>query len=608
MRNLLVLALACASVPAAALSQVELAPLQVAAPQCSSDRLGAVIDAGQIGEPVSAVKLERFTWHEATERTPAMCVVEGQLLPVDRSDTARPIKFAVALPGSWNRRSIHQGGGGINGTVPQFAPAPPRGGGPPGGAAGVPGRLGGPGGPALAGPPGGRGGAPAGAPPGGGSDVSRGFAVYGSDSGHGATEQQWSLNDEAIRNFGYAQLKKTHDVAQILIQRMYGEAPRYRYFIGASQGGREGLTVAQRWPRDYHGVAANVPIVALSRLMQATVAIRQQEIPLAKHVPQAKGKAIAAEFMRQCDALDGLDDGLISHYMACREIFNIRDGKGTKAPWAAKRCPDGRDTAPADTSENACLTDGQIDTLQFIFSSQPYLSTMAHGTKSFGMWAPSTEVIVGGLPPASGNALLNDIRYAGQEGAAADARVFSALGSVGVNGFLLRDLSANPVTMVETRQHQKRQRELSEWLDSINPDLREFQRAGGKLIVAIGTNDTLASPGAQLDYYAALVKKMGQKQIDRFARLYVLPQRGHGLTGNRYALNGKGEAVEASALPSQFDRMTLLQKWVEQDAAPDRTQTVTGARSITGLMCSWPEYPHYIGGERDQAAAYRCRM
>lgn len=574
MRQILHLAIAGSAIAmtSAVTAQVELPSVTVGAAQCTSASLGAPIDRSQIGEPVSAVTLDKIAWYEATERSPALCVVEGQLLPVDQSATARPIRFAVALPAVWNHRSIHQGGAGMNGTAPSYAPSQ---------RAALPG-----------------------AAPG---DAPRGFVFYGSDSGHSSQDREWPLNDEAIRNLGYAQLKKTHDVAQILIRRMYGEAPRYRYFVGSSQGGREGLTVAQRYPHDYNGVAANVPIMSLSALTQAPEAIRRQEIPLAKLVPQSKGRAIAAEFMRQCDGLDGLDDGVISNYMACRTIFNVHDGKGPKQPWASRRCPDGRDPDPADATEKACFTDGQIDTLQFMFSNRSYLSTMAYGTKSFGMWVPTTEVIVGGLPPITGNALLTDIRYRGQEGAAPDARMFTALGSVGITGFLLKDPAANPVTFVEGATHQARQRELSGWLDSTNPDLREFQRGGGKLIMAIGTNDTLASPGAQLDYYASLVKRMGQKQLDAFARLYVLPQRGHGLQGNHYPLTGTGKTIEAAPLPSQFDRVAMLQRWVEQGVAPGKSETVTGARGSSGLMCSWPTYPHYKGGAADQAAAYDCR-
>ncbi len=50
------------------------------------------------------------------------------------------------------------------------------------------------------------------------------------------------------------------------------------------------------------------------------------------------------------------------------------------------------------------------------------------------------------------------------------------------------------------------------------------------MIVVIGTNDTLASPGAQLDYYQSVIDKMGQSGVDQFARFFVIPQAGHGLT------------------------------------------------------------------------------
>ena len=74
----------------------------------------------------------------------------------------------------------------------------------------------------------------------------------------------WALNDEAIKNLGYMQLKKTHDAAMVIMERVYGERPRFNYFIGGSQGGREALTVAQRYPADYDGIIADVPIVNFS--------------------------------------------------------------------------------------------------------------------------------------------------------------------------------------------------------------------------------------------------------------------------------------------------------------------------------------------------------
>ena len=93
--------------------------------------------------------------------------------------------------------------------------------------------------------------------------------------------------------------------------------------------------------------------------MLAPELIRIQEKPLANWVTPAKVNAIRGEFMRQCDKLDGLADGIINNYPACRAIFDIKQGKKGRDPWAAKRCAGKRDPDPEDTSAKACLTDGQ---------------------------------------------------------------------------------------------------------------------------------------------------------------------------------------------------------------------------------------------------------
>ena len=200
------------------------------------------------------------------------------------------------------------------------------------------------------------------------------------------------------------QMKKTHDAAMVLIERMYGERPRFNYYIGTSQGGREGLTVAQRYPADYDGVAANVPIVNFSTLMLAPELIRIQEKPAANWVTPAKVNAIRGEFMRQCDTLDGLVDGIINNYMACRAIFDVSQGAPNRQPWAAKRCPNNVDPNPADTSANACLTDGQISTLEFVYSHYKFATPLANGVREFGMWMPNTD--------PSGSGLILPARFA----------------------------------------------------------------------------------------------------------------------------------------------------------------------------------------------------
>jgi len=552
-------------------------PVVISAADCTTAKLGDAIPAGAIGEPVAGVTLAEPKWVAAQDGSPARCEVEGRLAPVDAAANARPINFRVWLPAEWNRRAVQQGGGGMNGVIPDLRGAQ--------------------------------------YPIAGRSPAQWGFVTYGSDSGHqasfgrrggptaaaggrGAGEggNDWALNEEAIRNLGYLQLKKTHGAAMVLIERAYGQRPRFNYFTGTSQGGREALTVAQRYPADYDGVIANVPIVGFSSLMLAPELIRIQEKPQAAWVPPAKVAAIRAEFLRQCDLLDGLNDGVINNYMACRARFDVTSSRGQR-PWSARRCPNNVDPDPADTSTAACLTDGQISTLEFVYRRYRFATPLAHDAKSFGMWLPNTD--------PGGSGLIADVRFKGQEGAASDAPVHGHLGVLGVTGFLMRDLSANPLDYEEGGRWDRRRQELSALLDSTDPDLRRFARRGGKMIVTIGTDDTLASPGAQLDYYQAVLDRLGRRTVDRFARFFVMPQANHGLAARTADIDGAGKTIARTPLPTSFERFALLVDWVERGAAPGTSITLTGGQRTLPL-CSYPRYPKYIDGSPAAAESYRC--
>jgi pimeloyl-ACP methyl ester carboxylesterase len=551
------------SMPVRGQTATAVAPAQtrgITEAECTAARLGSTIPASAIGEPVSAVTLQAPAWTAATATAPAFCSVTGAMAPVDTAPNAQPINFRVVLPSSWNGRAIQLGGGGFNGVIPNLT-APIDGG---------------PNGPA------------------------RGIVTYGSDSGHRmgpGVSTDWTLNDEAIRNLGYMQMKKTRDAAMVVIDRAYGAAPAFNYYVGNSQGGREALTVAQRYPDDYHGIISNVPIVNFSSLMLAPELIRIQEKPLANWVTRAKVATIRDQFMRTCDGLDGRVDGVMNNYMACRAIFDVRQGEPGRRPWASKRCPNNVDPNPADTSPDACLTDGQISTLEFVYSRYPFATPLAHGVSTFGMWVPNTD--------PSGSGLIEANRYIGQEGALADARMHAHLGILGVTGFLMRNVNANPLDYVEGGALNARRLELSPWLDSTNPDLSAFRARGGKMIVTIGTDDTLASPGAQLDYYQAVIDRMGRTAVDSFARLFVIPQANHGLRGQNAARDGNGQPIAQAPLPVTFDKVSMLFDWVERGIAPTLHGRVTaGERSLP--LCSYPAYPHYVSGSPEDAASYRC--
>lgn len=552
-------------------------------------KIGTSIPVSSIGEPVGSVKLYEPRWVEASGETPAYGVIEGSIMPVDPKGW--PINFRVAFPSSWSLRSLQRGGGGMNGSITVNA----------GQETGM---------------------------------LSKGFVLYGSDSGHqsggmggmmggmggfggGAPAQagptlptgpsggdDWALNDEAIKNMGYMQMKKTHDAAVVIMERLYGKRPQYNYYVGTSHGGREALTVAQRYPKDYNGIIANVPILNFSTLMLAPELIRIQENPLVNWVTPAKVNAVRAEFLRQCDKLDGLADGVINNYTASREIFNVNDGKGTKDPWAALRAPNNVDPAPNDNSEKAKLTNEQIKSMEMMYSNYVFATPLANGVKSFGMWLPNTT------PDNMG--LIDRSRYKGQEGAAENARNHSQMGIVGVTGFLFRDLKANPLDYVEGGTLNARREELSKWLDSTDPNLAEFYKNGGKMIVTIGAMDNIACPGAQLDYFESVVSKLGRKTVDEFARFFVVPTGSHGLSGQGYKVNGEGQTVTpiSQSGPNGEDNLQQLMNWVEKSQAPAKTLVISKGRigtdpNVDGyLMCSYPNYAKYVSGEPTKASSY----
>ena len=258
------------------------APKTITEADCTAAKLGSEIPVSAIGEPVSAVTLNAPQWHAETANAPAYCSIEGSMAPVDKSSTAKPIRFGVALPASWHSRGAQLGGGGMNGSIPMLAGGVGRGrpsllaqgfatygsdsghqmggfgmgmgmgmGMPMGGRGGAPGQA--PqGAPGMAAAPGV---APAGAAPGAGMPGMTGRG-QGMPAGFGAPNpaaDEWATNDEAIANLGYMQLKKTHDAAMVLMQRIYGAAPALqlllRNFAGRPRGTDRGATLPRRLRR-----------------------------------------------------------------------------------------------------------------------------------------------------------------------------------------------------------------------------------------------------------------------------------------------------------------------------------------------------------------------
>ena len=139
--------------PSPALSQNSVSTTTITETDCTSVKLGSTLPVASIGEPVSSIVVKDPRWTAANGNAPAYCSVDGAMAPVDTATTARPINFRVVFPFVWTRHAAQLGGGGFNGTIPNL--------------------TGNADGPLLA----------------------RGFATYGSDSGHAiAGPTDWTLN------------------------------------------------------------------------------------------------------------------------------------------------------------------------------------------------------------------------------------------------------------------------------------------------------------------------------------------------------------------------------------------------------------------------------
>lgn len=527
---------------------------------------GATITDAKLNPSSSSVQT-------ASASVPEFCAISGTIAPVDAS--APPINFQVDIPTVWNQKSFHEGGGGVNGSIPPQVANPAR----------NPSQT---------------------APPDAPSVLAEGYAIFGSDSGHQApafgrgpggppqppqdpkvvaAANSWIVNEEAWNNFGYEQLKKTHDAVMQVMVAMYGTKSKVTYFIGASQGGREGLEVVSRYPDDYDGVLSAVPLAYFAGLLFDPTAKGVSQLAPGTWVPPAKAPAIAAEIVRLCDSLDGLEDGVISNYLACDRKL---DPDVTPNSLANLRCPNGADTG------NDCLSDRQLATVNSFHAAEHFGYTMANGESDWPGWGTGMEGApgpFGWLLSATQPDINNPQAFNGGIGAAVQRGRFA-----GSQDFNL--LTLNFVGF------QKQIQALSDKLD-VREDWSGFFKRKGKVIIVTGGSDYISNPRAQMRLYDRVVAHSGQATVDQFVRYYVSPNVGHGLTGT----SSKGIPV-----PNVENTLFYLQDWVENGIAPpdpiiqtrlDNTpaHVVLASRPL----CRYPKYPRYNGsGDANAAISYTC--
>jgi feruloyl esterase len=528
-------------------------------PQGACALLIETIPAARIGIPSGAATIESATLVAASELrvaeggptpastiTPALpvhCRVIGKIAPLDPA--APPISFQVNLPTRWNGRAVQYGGGGFNGVLITGLALPPS----------MPYDLPVP--------------------------LSRGFVTYGTDSGHrtqpGTPPQAFATNEEALVNFAHASYKKVRDVAVALTTRAYGRAPQRIYFVGSSEGGREGLTMAQRYPEDFDGIFSRVPVINWTGLQHAGTRNGIATMGDAWIRP-AQVKLVHEAVLKACDAADGLQDGLVSDAVGCRARFDV----------ASLRCK-------GNARGDSCLSDAQVRAVRILHGPYRFEFALANGVQEYPGWGVSGEAL-----PASGPTGGWSAWWLGSTSPTLPPQPTNSIawiyGSGAIQYFYARDPSFD-VRRFEPNKFADRIRQVSALMDSTDPDLSAFHRRGGKLIILENMADYAQSPYAGIQYYDSVVARMGKATTDQFLRLYTAPGVDH----------------VGSGAPANIDMLSVLTDWVEDGKPPEGLQLLEQelkppfAIRRARPLCHWPGWPRYRGsGNPMQAESFEC--
>jgi feruloyl esterase len=476
---------------------------------------------------------------DAFKSLPPFCRVQGVIRPSSDSD----IEFEVWLPLSgWNGKYLGVGNGGFAGSISySFGPSITA--------------------------------------PGMAEALASGYATSSTDTGHKAraTDVDWSLgHPEKVIDFGFRAIHETAEKSKAIIHAFYNNDPEDSYFSSCSNGGRQALMEAQRYPADYNGVIAGDPAYFSSHQeagriwnMQAFMANPES------YIPPSKLPAIEAAVLTACDAVDGIKDGIIDNPTKCHFDPQKLLCKGAES--------------------DSCLTRPQVEALKKIYAGprnskgeqifpgmQPGAET---GPAGWGLW------ITGPEPGKS-------LQYA------------FGIGSVAMLVY------QNPSWDFRSFDFDRDVKLLDEKLGPVrnatNPDLKTFKDRGGKLILYHGWSDPAIAPTATVNYYESVISKMGQKDVTNFVRLYMVPGMQH--CGNGPGPNVFGTVPTPHADP-QHSMQAAMERWVREGTAPDaiiatkfKTDGVPASEVVrTRPLCPYPEVAKYKGqGSIDDASNFVC--
>lgn len=493
-----------------------------------------------------AVEFSKAEAVPASASLPAYCLVQGVINKrIGAGGRQFGIGFELRLPDSWTERFLFQGGGGMDGVV-----RPATGAVPISGSTALP---------ALA----------------------RGFAVASTDSGHqgqgdpftASADSSFGIDQQARVDQAYGGFIAVTELARRMIPSYYGRPWKKAYFMGCSNGGRQALLAAQRFPLDFDGVLSVAPA---ARVGTATISSVWETIAFSQIAPKdSAGRPILSKAFSNadltllgqavadaCDAADGVKDGLIFDTQACHFDPEVLACKGAKS--------------------DACLSTQQVSVLKKVFGGPKN----SRGEALYSNWPYDTGVAAPGW---------RALKLGTSETAAPNSADVLLMFS-GLKGFFFTppdpgfdpmkfNFDTDPARLHDTNVLQ----------DSLLTFLSTFSQRGGKLMLMHGMSDPFFSAYDTAAYYERVVRDNGGlEKTMPWVRYFEVPGMNH---------CGGGPALE------DFDPLTALVEWTEKIEPPEHMSAK--GKSFPGVsrpVCAYPTYPHYRGtGSQNDAANFECR-
>lgn len=483
---------------------------------CSEQELAVVPCADLAGfEPDDAV-ISVAENVEAGDAGPAHCRVAGVI--------ETEINFELLLPLQWNGRFMMGGGGGYVGSIQNSALAYGAGGGA----------------------------------------LERGYATVGTDTGHvgDALDGDWALdNPERQENFGHRAVHLTAVTAKAIIERHYARPPEYSYFVGCSRGGGQAMMETQRYPEDFDGLVAGAPAYHWTGFTAGFLQSRQKMYPggdvSRRAITQANLELLGTNILAACDALDGVEDGILTDPRTC--------------PFRPTDLPHCVGAAQPD-----CVTAEQLAAIEAV-----YAPPTSNGESIFVGFPLGGEHDPGGW----------DTSVLGQNVAATGGRDGFSIDMY--KNFVFSDPDWDYTEYDFSNWHDD-VAETDSILNAVDTDLTEFKDAGGKIIFWTGWSDLAISALGTIDYFEAL--SAADPDAAEYSRLYMLPGMFHCAGG---------------PAPDRADWIEAIRAWVEDDQPPQQLVSMqldeAGNTTRTRPICPYPQVATYRGyGDTNVERSFTC--